>query len=617
MLLAGALLLVVLVAAGLFVILPVARDLSAAKSVLARPPADLTDADIAAARTHLDSARDRLGSIPARALGIVPVVGSNLAAVRAVTEEAARELDAGGAVAAVLETTDRAGVIDEGAVNVQLLDDLAGPLEDQLAALRTLQDVLSEHRTGSLAPPLWTAFDELLDRTGGLVEGTGAAVRLLESSPGLLGEDAPRRYLVMLVNNAELRGAGGILAGVGTLEVIDGRLELGPFHSVHDLAQDPPEEVPAPAEYERRFGVYKANTTLWLNATFSPDFPDVALVASRLFRHVTGIRTDGVLQVDPVALAALLPPGTRIEVPGADTELQSSEVARFVYSEAYEQFRDQEQRRDALLQVGKKAFQAILSEGVGGSDALGRIGDALAGGHVRFVSFDRQERAALDASGVSGDVAPVAGDSLLVTTQNFGSGIDVGTKLDYWARRVVGHRCQIAADEPSRCISSVELGNEAPKGLPRYVAGSPYGLLRSYVEVYVPQEARLVSVELDGSPVEFRAEPQAGRRAVGVFVQMPPGEARSLEVAYELPESDSYTFQAIPQPLATDATIDVSVKLPQDWAADYSGFEEQPGVVRYRGPFDRNLELSAGPSEKTGLPAWWEDLQEFWRDPAF
>lgn len=617
MLLGGVALVAVLLVAGLVVMVPVARDLRAAQSVLARPPADVTQEEIAAAQEHLQSAHDRLETVPARALGALPLLGANLGAVKAVSAAASTVLDAGAGVARVLEQTDEVGLLDKGAINQRLLDDLQGPLERQVAALRDLEGILQERRTGSLAPPLWSALDGLLDKTEGLADGTAAALRLLRLSDGLLGEDRPRRYLVTLVNNAELRGSGGILAGVGTLEVARGRLQLGRFYSVHDLAQDPPEAVPAPAEYRRRFGSYQANTTLWLNTTFSPDFPDVALVASRLFEHVTGIHTDGVLLVDPVGLAALLPAGSALEVPGLDEKLEPSELARFVYSDAYAEFEDQARRRDALLRIGESAFQTILADGIGGADGFAEVGDVIAGGHLRFSSFDEEEDAALAAAGVSGDLAPVEGDSLLVTAQNFGSGTDdQGTKLDYWVRRAVEHSCRIEQESASTCRTGVALRNEAPEGLTTYVAGRPYGLVRSYVEVYVPHKADLISVQQDGSPVEFRAESQAGRTAIGVFVELPRGETTSVEVAYELPGDDAYTLHAVPQPLAVDATIELTLQLPEGWVADGAGVTESDGVVRYEGPLDRRLEITAAPSEMTGLPALWQGLQDFWHDPV-
>jgi Protein of unknown function (DUF4012) len=617
-LLACVALLVLLVASGTMVMILSARDLQAATSVLERPAEEVTQEDISVARAHLGAAQERLSSVPARVLEELPLVGANVGAAKAVAEASSEVLDAGQAVADYVANTDDAGLIDAGAVDQALLRGLKEPLERQLDALRGLQATVGRHRTGSLAPPLWNALDQLLGRTRALAEGTEESLALLRVARGLLGGAGLRRYLVTLVNNAELRGSGGILAGVGTLEVSEGKLRLGRFYSVHELAQHPPEEVPAPAVYERRFGSYEANTTLWLNATFSPDFPDVALVASRLFQHVTGVRTDGVLQIDPVALAALLPAGSTIEIPRLDVELDSEQLPGFVYSGAYQQFKDQVERRDALLEVGKKAFESVLDQGLGGTDRLAEVGHMIGAGHIRFATFDPQEEAALEASGVAGRVAPVEGDSVLVTVQNFGSRNEhQGTKLDYWARRSIGHACRVSDGGPTECVTTVTLRNEVPPGLPEYVAGSPYGLLRSYLEVYVPAKASLLSVEQDGAPVEFRDEVQAGRRAVGVFVEEPPGASATVETSYELPPRDAYTLQVLPQPLAVDAWIDLSVELPDGWVVDDPALGDGDDDIHYDGSFDRRLEVGAEPSDRTGLAALWEAIEEFWREPLF
>lgn len=609
---AGALILLVI---GLtaYVAIPVASHLKAARDALSG--GELGRKELERARRQVLAAQDRLDSLPAKVLRVVPLVGGNLGAVEDVTAAlepvvaAARELESRARV------FRRGGFVQDGRIRIPELQELADPLRGEVVAMRRLETAAASNMNGTLAPPLWDALSELRDRAGDLYERLDAASVLLQRAPALLGTGTPRRYLLMLVNNAELRGAGGVLAGVGSIRFDNGKMTLERLYSVHDLQTDPPIEVPAPRTYERRFGRFQANTTLWLNTTYSPDVPDVALVASRLFEKGTGVKTSGALLLDPRGLAALLDPDAELTLPGVG-EIAARDLPRAIYSDVYEAFDDQVARRDAILQLGAQAFETLIDNGLP-DDGVQAIGDAVGGGHLTFVSFDKAEADALQRVGAAHDLPPVVNDTLLVTVQNFGGGGGQGTKLDYWVDRKTEHSCEIPESGPALCATSVSLTNNAPKGLTRYVAGNPYGLLRSYVEVYIPGNANIEEVRVNGRASQFRPDPHDDRLSVGVYVEIPRGQDKEISVVYRLPGTeDGYQLRAIPQPLARDSDLRISVSVPDGWTTTGPGTLTD-GVARFRGPFDSEIEIDAAPGGRKGLSALWDALKSFWNDPLF
>ena len=124
---------------------------------------------------------------------------------------------------------------------------------------------------------------------------TGRGRDIADIAPDLLGASGPRRYLVLLVNNAEARPSGGIVSGIGLLTLNQGHIRLGAFHYYTDLAQHPYRRVAAPPDFERRYHRYNADTTRWVNVTMSPDTEEVAAVAARLYKVTAGKITDGEL----------------------------------------------------------------------------------------------------------------------------------------------------------------------------------------------------------------------------------------------------------------------------------------------------------------------------------
>jgi hypothetical protein len=518
----------------------------------------------------VQSILDRIHSVPGRILGILPIWSSNL---------------------------DRE------------------PLEREIEALGALEDATREGRSGLNVPLVWDALTTLAPRIAELRDDAEALAGLLDELDGLLGAVEKRTYLVMLLNNSELRGGGGALTGVGRISVDDGKLRLGKFQSIHDLRGPRLVRVPAPPIYERRYAGFLANTSVWLNAAYSPDIPDDSIVASRLYEATAGIKTQGVIVADPRGIAALLPEDAEIPVPGSGRKLSPEELPGFTYSGAYESFTSQDARRNALIGVGSAAFDIAVDEGLRGREVLEAAGRAVRAGHLRVVSFDEDEQAALVSVGAAGHLPDPTADGLLVLAQNRGDKRGHGSKIDYWIDREVGHQCEVTADEAS-CVTRTRLTNEIPKGLSAYAAGIPYGVMLTFLETYVPTEAEVTGFEIDNESEPYVDEPHAGWTSVGTDLQVEPGKSATVEVAYELPLENSYALTAAPQPLARDAAVEIVLRLPQDWVVRGPGRREDE-IFHYEGLLDDALSITAEPDERTGLPALWQTLVEFWKEPLF
>lgn len=598
-----------------WVVLPVASRLESARDAIAGSSTELRAADLKQALTDLQAADDRLGSLPAKALGLVPVIGANVGAVRSVTEALIPVVRTAGHLQRSTRSLREGGLFRGGRARPSVLAQIAKPLADEVAALSRLEIAANDAMTGALLPPLWDEFEKLASRASSLRRGLDRASVLVRRSPDLLGVGRSRRYLILLMNNAELRGAGGVLTGIGSLRFDDGKLELEAIDSVHDLDVEPKIEVPSPPTYERRFNQFEANTTLWLNTTYSPDVPDVAIVASRLYERVTGLKTHGAIVTDPRGLAALLNDDVVLELDNFG-DVPAADLPRVVYSDAYDAFEDPRlERREALLDLGVAAFESFIDQGLP-EDGTQRVADAVSGGHLGFVSFDAVEERALADVGASHDLPAVRSDVVLVTVQNLGGGGDEGTKLDYWASRSTEHACDLTTTQMT-CATTVRLENRTPKGLSTYVAGRPYGLMRSYLEVYVPGDAVIEDVRRDGRSVDFRPDPHDDMTSIAVYLEIPRGEDDEVTVVYRAPlDEEGYRLIATPQPLAHDARLSIALQVPDGWSAIGPGDVEE-GRFRYVDEFDEPIEVQITPDDRAGLSGLWQSVQRFWNEPLF
>ena len=598
-----------------YAIIPAALQLASARRALG-PSQGLDAQALKASGSHALAAERHLSGFPARVVSKLPLIGPNIDALRSIASSTSDVFSVTASLASRLEALEQEGLIDDARINLESLAELKDPLQNTADQLDLMIERLQASRSGALLPPLWDLLNELTNIAETSHAAAEAGAELLQIAEPLLGSEEDRTYLVLLLNNSELRGAGGILAGAGTLTLSDGNMQLGSFYSAHDLQTEPRLQVEAPPAYLRRYGTYEANSTLWLNTTYSPDIPDVGLVASRLFEAVIGTPTDGVIVADPRGFSSLLADEASLDLPNGDA-IEKESLARFAYSDAYQRFTDQNARRAFLVELGRLAFEQLLGSGLGGRTRLIEVGEAFAGGHLRFISFRSAEQQALRNAGMTGDLTrDFRGDTMMVTVQNRGGGPGRGSKLDYWAARRVAHDCDISLSGEAACLTRVILSNEVPVGLPRYVAGIPYGLLRSFVDVYIPGDATLQAVELEGEPAGVVVEREDGRKTAGVYVEVAPGDSATVEVRYEVDAVvGGYELTAIPQPLATDADIELNINFPDNWAVRGLDTEVEQGHLHYQGDFDRPVTIRARKQERWGIPRMWNSLVRFWREP--
>src|SRR6266536_2029689 len=505
--------------------LAASRDLlSRAGSLAATPPsARLTLVDLAGA--HVWAAQARLDRWPLRQVGAVPLLGRDVRVARAVTGTSAGIVQATAGVATALEPLQTRPPTQAtiGRASVALLA-LHRTLDEGAARVRTAEPLLAGRNPRS----------RFLAETERAARVTFAAGQGLRLAAALYGPAGSTRYFLAFQNPAELRGTGGLIGQYGILESSPQGPHLTGVESYTALERRTRAGIPLPAEVARRYGRFAVGR-VWSSVNIPPDLPTVGHLVLGLYRRATGTRIDGMIAVDPFALAEILRVSGPVTVDGVS--LNAGNVASVTLVDAYLRYaRDNQARRAFLEKVAEGAFagfQRVL--GTRPVELIGALATATRGRHLQVYSGDPAvERALLDL-GAGGSAA---------------------------APRTVRYRVRLEPDGSARASASIDLRNEVPaRGLPRYVVG-PYdkrfraGNNYQFQALYVAGAYGFVRATRDGRPVGAEAQAELGGMALSQAVVVPPG--RSVTLAYDLERRDAVqvtggraSYQLLVRPQAT------------------------------------------------------------------
>jgi Protein of unknown function (DUF4012) len=468
--------------------------------------------------------------------------------------------------------------IENGRIDIATLDSYAPVFARLTAGTQRARAELQQIRSTWLAGPLADALAKF-DRT--VVKGSDGAQTANEAvtlASRILGGNGTRRYLVLFVTPAELRGSGGLIANYGVLVARNGTLKLETLGRGPDLDNvGPPEKhLDGPQEYLARYGKFDPAGT-WENITMSPDFPSVARVAAQLFPQSGGGEVDGVISLDPVALQDLLDLTGPVVV--GNRQLDSGNVVQFLYHDQYVLGVSQDERANLLGEIAHATFDKLThGRGASPSEFANEMSPALRDKDLTMWFANAAEQKFTVRIGGDGSVPAPSGDSFGVIVQNAGA-----NKLDAFLERSVVYSATVDADSGrERARAAITLHNTAPSsGLPDYVIGNEVGLPTGTTRLIVAAYSRLElqTATIDGRALTLAREREFDRNVYSAYVDIPAGASRTLTIdlrgAMDLSRG-SYTFDWFSQVLPIPDQLTWSLRL--EGGAKISRVDTHPGV---------------------------------------
>jgi hypothetical protein len=310
----------------------------------------------------------------------------------------------------------------------------------------------------------------------------------------------------------------------------------------------------------------------WEQVNVSPNFPAVSSVLLEMYEASTGKRLDGVISMDPIALAHLIRATGPLSADGMEVAIRPHNAARVLLHDSYFAFAPDQRARDAYLVGLVDDFWRRLSGGSLDVDALVRGAVRSARGrHLAIYSREGREQQALVNLGLDGGFSRYGPNVQLVFNNNAAA-----NKVDYYLRRSIHTEVRLSEIGDASISTRVILRNYAPKGPPSYflgpgIKGDPAGMNRMLLGFLLPQGSKQVTMQVDGRGRRYFRGRDGGYPVVWDVVEIPPGQRRTVEVGYDVQslglttDDPTLAMTLLPQPSQTPANYSIKVCGPSGY----------------------------------------------------
>ena len=268
--------------------------------------ADTMNAAIEQAQVHASAAKESAAGALGRVASSVPVRGDAVTAVRGMVDVVDGMVgETLPSLASTVQTLMNSGLSGggEGQLNLQ-------PIVDAQEGFAQANELVQQQADTINALPqphvgvVRSAYEQGKEQINKVADMLDQVSGMVQAMPKLLGQDGPRTYLLVAQTTSEQRSGGGLVGSLGTMQVDNGNISVGEFHSnkefvalgesatveEHDVFSDP---------------LYFSFDVRDLFAV--PDFSRTAEMLNTVWQRSEYARDiDGVIAIDPLFIQEMV-----------------------------------------------------------------------------------------------------------------------------------------------------------------------------------------------------------------------------------------------------------------------------------------------------------------------
>jgi hypothetical protein len=560
------LVLLVLVALGLFAW----QAVSASRSLLdARQSGELLQqriraGDFAGAARALGDLRARTHKAKSSTDGVmwdlgghVPFVGRNIRAVQTVSDVLDTATRENAPVALELSKAVSEGRFRPRDQRIDLteVERLTPDVRRAADSIDRAAGRLGGIRSDDLVFPFNDLVGDLQTQVARARSAATASAHAFELLPDMLGEQQPRDYLLVIQNPAELRSTGGLPGSLAILHAEDGKVTMGWQGSAADISGFTTPVVKLPRDTELQYGTTIATDAR--DANFTPDFPAAAQILKAMAESKLHVKLDGVVSVDPIALAEMMR-GTGPVTVTSRLTLNAGSVVSVLLNQTYQAIAGADQQNTFFEAAARKIFDSVMS-GQGDQQLAIRGLASAAGQHrVQLWSAHDDEQAVLAGTAVAGSLVddsnrPQVGMYINDTTAG---------KMDYYLQyRSTASAVDCRQGGAQDLRATLAMTSTMPtdfRSLSSWILGTgqyaAQGTIAFNLRIYAPVGGEITGLTVDGQPHSVTADKHEGRQVALLPVTLTPGQKSTVTADIRTAKGQSgdgifsYTPGMVPAP---------------------------------------------------------------------
>lgn len=195
--------------------------------------ADTMNAAIEQAQVHASAAKEIADGALWRVASYVPVLGDDVTTVRGMVNVVDGLVgETLPSLATTVQTLMNSGLSSggEGQLNLQ-------PIVDAQEGFAQANELVQQQADTINALPqphigvVRSAYEQGKEQINKVADMLDQVSGMVQAMPKLLGQDGPRTYLLAAQTTSEQRSGGGLVGSLGTMQVDNGNISVGEFHS--------------------------------------------------------------------------------------------------------------------------------------------------------------------------------------------------------------------------------------------------------------------------------------------------------------------------------------------------------------------------------------------------
>lgn len=350
-------------------------------------------------------------------------------------------------------------------------------------------------------------------------------------APLVLGQPKPVNYLIIFQNNMELRPTGGFIGSYAIANFENGRLTKIDVHDVYEADGQLKGHIEPPAPIIK----YLGEASWYLrDANWDPDFAVSSARIEWFLNKEVDQAVDGVISFDLEVAKSILNITGPIYLSDFKENISADNLYVKTQTEVESGFFPGSIKKASFLSaIAKELMNNIYQiKKDKRTQFLKTIHSLLAAKHIQIFLNDNQLQKIVSETGFSGEVLIPScsnncfSDWLGMVDANLGV-----NKVNYFVKRQANLKTDIY-DKTVNHSLSIKFINSANSSL------GLSGIYKNYFRLLLPYNASVDSVEsLSGKtsePVLFDDKTTSGKKEIGIYIEVYPGQTKELVVKWIL-----------------------------------------------------------------------------------